>query len=94
MPKERCGNCKYCFPIKWLRDGKWYYSACCVVFPMKEPDNKDSFALIVDMESDHCEMYFAQGASEFNIATSVTSDGWHELDAVALSEEDKRSEHE
>ena len=87
--KERCGNCKYCFPIKWLRDGKWHYSACCTVFPMTEPDDMNSFALIVDTESDHCEMYTARGASEFSIATSVTGDRWHELDAVALSVEGK-----
>ena len=87
--KERCGNCKYCFPIKWLRDGKWHYSACCIVFPMTEPDDNKSFAMIVDTESDHCEMYTARGASEFSIATSVTGDRWHELDAVALSVEGK-----
>ena len=87
--KERCGNCKYCFPIKWLRDGKWHYSTCCTVFPMTEPDDMNSFALIVDTESDQCEMYTARGDSEFNIATSVTGDGWRELDAVALSVEDK-----
>lgn len=49
----------------------------------------NSFALIVDTESDHCEMYTARGASEFSIVTSVTGDRWHELDAVALSVEDK-----
>ena len=49
----------------------------------------NSFALIVDTESDRCEMYTARGASEFNIVTSVTGDRWHELDAVALSVEDK-----
>ena len=47
----------------------------------------NSFALIVDTESDHCEMYSARGASEFNIMASDTGDEWHELDAVALSEE-------
>ncbi len=83
--KERCGNCKYCFPIKWLRDGKWHYSACCTVFPMTEPDDMSSFALIVDTESDHCEMYSARGDSEFNMAKSVTGGVWHELDAVVLS---------
>jgi hypothetical protein len=62
MSEKICGNCKYCFPIKWLRDGKWYYSACCTVFPITEPNDKDSFALIVDTESDRCEMYTAQGS--------------------------------
>jgi hypothetical protein len=56
---------------------------------MTEPDDMNSFALIVDTESDHCEMYTARGASEFSIATSVTGDRWHELDAVALSAEGK-----
>ena len=56
---------------------------------MTEPNDMNSFALIVDTESDHCEMYSARGASEFNMMTSVTGDGWHELDAVALSVEDK-----
>ena len=56
---------------------------------MTEPNDMNSFAMIVDTESDHCEMYMARGASEFNIVTSVTGDEWRELDAVALSEEDK-----
>ena len=56
---------------------------------MTEPNDMNSFALIVDMESDHCEMYSARGSSEFNIVTSVTGDGWRELDAVALSAEGK-----
>lgn len=29
---------------------------------MTEPNDKDSFALIVDTESDHCEMYTARGS--------------------------------
>ena len=88
MPEESCGNCKYCFPIKWLRDGKWHYSTCCTVFPMTEPDDEYSFAMIVNPMSDRCEMYSARGSSKFNVATNVTGDVWRELDAVALSEED------
>ena len=59
------------------------------MFPMTEPDDKNSFAMIVDTEIDHCEMYSARGTSEFNIATSVTGGVWHELDTVALSVKDK-----
>lgn len=60
--KERCGNCKYCFPIKCLINGMWHWSTCCVVFPMTEPNDKDSFVMIVNAEKDHCEMYSARGS--------------------------------
>ena len=55
---ECCSKCKYMFLLKELVNHEWkYYNVCCY-FPITDPDDKFSFAMIIHKpDVEHCECF-------------------------------------
>lgn len=62
MYKERCENCKYLRKLKHnFRVGSGFEeSFCCIVFA----NEKNGFAIQVELNNDACEMYKKGGVQE------------------------------
>lgn len=55
---NKCIDCRYCHKLKQLVNKEWLISSVCTLFPEIEPNSRyDDFAIVVDAEKDHCEMF-------------------------------------